>query len=49
VRTVPRGENCLFKMFHPFVTFEIVQNNVRKHIVILSCQLKEKRGEIRAF
>jgi hypothetical protein len=36
VETVSRGGNKLFRRFHLFVTFEIIQNNV---------QLLIKRGE----
>jgi hypothetical protein len=29
VENVARGGNCLFRMFRPFVTYEIIQNNMR--------------------
>jgi hypothetical protein len=32
VKTVVIGKNRLFKMFHPFVIFELIQDNVLKRI-----------------
>jgi hypothetical protein len=32
VETVARNDNCSFARFHPFTSFEIIENNVQLHI-----------------
>jgi hypothetical protein len=34
VQSLAKDGNCLFQRFHPFVAFEVIQNNAQLHINI---------------